>query len=57
MIKSRRMRLVKHVTYMRKFRNACNILDGRSEAKKPLGSRMHMHKVNIKTDLTEVVWD
>jgi hypothetical protein len=36
---------------MRKFRNACNILGGRSEGKKLLGSLMHKYKVNIKTDL------
>jgi hypothetical protein len=34
---------------MRKFRNVCNILGGRSERKRLLGSLMHI--------LTEIVWD
>jgi hypothetical protein len=37
MIKSRRMRWAGHVAQMRENNNACRILVGRSEGKRPLG--------------------
>jgi hypothetical protein len=40
--KSRRMRYVAHVAGMREKRNACNLLVGKPEGKKPLGKPRHV---------------
>jgi hypothetical protein len=38
-------------------RNACRILGGKSEGKRPLGSPKHGRVDNIKMDLREIGWD
>jgi hypothetical protein len=38
-------------------RNACRILVGKSEGKKPLGRPRHKWVDNIKMDLREIGWD
>jgi hypothetical protein len=57
MIKSRRMRWAGHVARMRAPRNACRILVGKPEGKRPLGRPRHRWVGNIKTDLREIGWD
>jgi hypothetical protein len=54
MIKSRRMRLDEHAARMREKRNACRILVGRPEGKRPLERRGRKWVDNIKMDLTEI---
>jgi hypothetical protein len=49
MVKSRRMRSAGHVARMGDKRNACRILVGKPEGKKPLGRRRR--EDNIKVDL------
>jgi hypothetical protein len=56
MIKSRRMRWAGHVAQMDNKRNACMILVGKSEEKRPLGRRRRMWKDNIKMDLRAIGW-
>jgi hypothetical protein len=59
MIKSRRKRWAGHVTRMGEKRNACKILVGKSEGKKPVGRPRHRRLDNIKVELREiggVVW-
>jgi hypothetical protein len=56
MIKSRRMRWAGHVAYMGAKRNACRILLGNPEGKRPLGRPRHMWEDNIKMDLREIGW-
>ena len=53
-IKSRRMRWVVHVVYMRKNRGVYRVLMGKPEGKKPLGRPRHRWQDNIKMDLQEV---
>jgi hypothetical protein len=56
MIKSRRMRWAGHVARMEK-RNACRILVGKPEGKRPLGRPKRRWVDNIKMDLREIEWD
>jgi hypothetical protein len=44
----------KHVARMREHRNACSILVGKSEGKRPLGRRRRRLVDNIKIDLREI---
>jgi hypothetical protein len=53
-IKSRRMRWVKHVARMGEKRNVYMLLVRKSEGKKPLGRQMHRWMDNIKMDLVEI---
>jgi hypothetical protein len=57
MIKSRRMRLAEHVARMGEKRNACRILVGKAEGKRPLGRPRRTWVDNIKIDLREREWD
>jgi hypothetical protein len=56
MIKSRRMRWVGHVSGIGTKRNACRILAGKSEGKRPLGRQRRMWMDSIKMDLRDVEW-
>jgi hypothetical protein len=51
MIKSRKMKRSGHVTLMWKKRNACRILMGKPEGKRPLGRPICMWVGNVKMDL------
>jgi hypothetical protein len=51
MIKSTRMRCVGHVARMGENRNACRILVGKQEGKRPLGRPRRRWVVNTKIDL------
>jgi hypothetical protein len=51
-IKSRRMRWVRHVACMRE--RSVDVLVGKPEGKRPLGRRRHRWEDNIKMDLQEV---
>jgi hypothetical protein len=55
-IKSRRMRWVGHVAGMGEKRNACRLLVGKPEGKRPLGSPRRRWVDNIKMDILEIVW-
>jgi hypothetical protein len=57
MIKSRRMRRAGHVARMGAKRNACGILVGKPEGKRPLGRPRCRWVDNIKMDLRERRWD
>jgi hypothetical protein len=57
MIKSRRMRSAGHVVRMGEKRNACRILVGNPEGKRPLGRPRRRWLENIKIDLREIRWD
>jgi hypothetical protein len=54
-IKSRRMRWTGHVARMGEKRNACRLLVGKPEGKRPLG-RPRRRWVDIRMDLGEVGW-
>jgi hypothetical protein len=54
MLKSRMMKWAGHAARMDKKRNACTILVGKSEGKKPLGSPRCMWEDNIKVNLREI---
>jgi hypothetical protein len=56
-IKSRRMRLARHVARMGQKRNAYRLLVGKPEGNRPLGSPRRRWVVNIRMDLGEVEWD
>jgi hypothetical protein len=56
LIKSRRMRWAGHVARLAEKRNACGILVGRPEGKKPLGRPRRSWKDNIRMDLREIGW-
>ncbi|KAJ4445269.1 hypothetical protein ANN_07070 [Periplaneta americana] len=56
-IKSRRLRLARHVARMGESRNAYRVLVGRPEGKKPLARPRRRWKDNIKMDLREVGYD
>jgi hypothetical protein len=56
-IKSRRMRLVGHIARMGEKRNACRLLVGKPEGKRPLGRPRCRWVDNIKIDLREIGWD
>jgi hypothetical protein len=51
MIKSRKMRCAGHVARIEEKRNACRILVGKPEGKRPLG------RPRINMDLREIGWD
>ena len=42
---------------MEQFRNACRVLVGKPESKRPLGRPRHRWEDNIKMDLREVGYD
>jgi hypothetical protein len=50
------MRWGEHVTRMGAMRNACNVLIGKSEGKRPLGSSVLRRDDNIRIDLREIGW-
>jgi hypothetical protein len=54
MIKSRRMRWAGHVARMGETRDACRILVGKPEGKRPLGRRRRKWVDNIKMDLRKI---
>ncbi|KAJ4449261.1 hypothetical protein ANN_00658 [Periplaneta americana] len=56
-IKSRRLRWAGHVARMGESRNACRVLVGRPEGKRPLGMPRRRWEDNIKMDLREVGYD
>jgi hypothetical protein len=56
MIKSRRMRYVRHVARMVEKRNAYRLLIGKPEGKKPLTRPRHRWVDSIKTDLGDMEW-
>jgi hypothetical protein len=56
MIKFRRVRWAGHVARMREKRNACRILVGKLEGKRPLGRPRRRWMDNIKIDLKERGW-
>jgi hypothetical protein len=56
MINSRRMRWAGHVVRMGAKRNACRILVGKPDAKRPLGGPRHMWEDNITMDVREIGW-
>jgi hypothetical protein len=51
MIKATRMRWERHVAGMGKKRNACRILMGNLEGKRPLGKPRRRWEFNIKMEL------
>jgi hypothetical protein len=56
-IKSRRMRWAGHVARMGAKRNACRLLVGKLERKRPLRRPRRRWLDNIRMDLAEVGWD
>jgi hypothetical protein len=58
MIKSRRIKWVGHIARMGEKRNACRVLVGRPDGKKPLGRHRCRWENNIKMDFRQVgvVW-
>jgi hypothetical protein len=56
MIKSRRVRWAEYVARMGEPRNACRILVGKPEGKRPLGRPRRRWVDNIKMDLGEIGW-
>jgi hypothetical protein len=57
MNKSRRMKWTGHLAGMGEKRNACRILVGKPEGKRPLGRPRRRWVNNIKIDLREIGWD
>jgi hypothetical protein len=56
MIRLRRLKWAGHVALKGKKRNACTILVGKTEGKKPLGRPRCGWEDNIKTNLREIGW-
>jgi hypothetical protein len=56
MMKSRRMRFSGHVARMRETGNACRILVGKPEGKRPLGRPRRRWEDKIKLKFREVGW-
>jgi hypothetical protein len=54
--KSRRMRWAGHVARIGEKRNACRLLVGKPEGKRPLGRPSRRWVDNIRMDLGEVGW-
>jgi hypothetical protein len=54
LIKARRMRWAGHVARVGEVRGAYNILDGRSEGRRPLGRPRRRWEDNMKMDLREI---
>jgi hypothetical protein len=57
MINSRRTRWAEHVERMGETINACRILVGKPEGKRPHGRPRRRWVGNIKMDLREIRWD
>jgi hypothetical protein len=57
MINSRRLRWAGNVARLGEKRNACRILVGKPEGKRPLGRLRRRWVDNIKIDLRERGWD
>jgi hypothetical protein len=57
MIKSRRMRWAGHVARIGEKRNACRILVGKPDGKRPFGRQRRRCVDNIKMDLIQIGWD
>jgi hypothetical protein len=55
-IKSRRMRWAGHIARMGEKRNACRLLVGKPEGKRPLGRTRRRWMDNVKMDLLEIDW-
>jgi hypothetical protein len=55
-IKSRTLRLVRHVERMEIVRNVHKVLVGKTEGKRPLGRARRRWGDNIRLDLKEVGW-
>jgi hypothetical protein len=55
-MKARRLRWAGHVARMREKRNACRLLVGKPEVKRPLGRPRRRWLDNIWIDLVEVEW-
>jgi hypothetical protein len=55
-IKSRRMRLERHVERLEEKRNVYRLLVEKPEGKRPLGRPRHRWVDNIKIDLEEIGW-
>jgi hypothetical protein len=55
-MKSRRMRWAGHVARMGEKRNACRLLVGKPEGKRPLGKPTRRWVNSIRMDLVEVGW-
>jgi hypothetical protein len=53
---SKRMRRVRHATHMGEMTNACNILAGKPERKRPLGRPRHRW-LDIIINLRETGWE
>ena len=56
MIKSRRMRWVRHVACMGERMGADRVLVGKPDGKRPLGRPRRRWEDNIKMNLQQVVW-
>jgi hypothetical protein len=56
MIRSKMMRWAGHVARTGDKRNACRLLVGKPEGKRPLGRPRRRWVDNIKMDLGEIVW-
>jgi hypothetical protein len=54
---SRRMIWTGHAARMEGMRNACSILVGKPDRKRPLGRPRRRWKNNIRIDLREVGWE
>jgi hypothetical protein len=50
------MRWAGHVTPIGEKRNACRLLVGKPDGRRPLGMRRHMSLDNIRMDHVEVEW-
>ena len=57
LIKSRRMRWSGHVARVGERRDACEVLVGKPEGKRPFGRCRRRREDIIKMDLEEVGWD
>jgi hypothetical protein len=56
-IKSRRMRWTWHVARMGEMKNACKILIGKPERKRPIDRPRRRWEDNIRMDLREIGWE
>ena len=56
LMKSRRMRLTRHVASMGENRRAYKILEGKPEGRTPFGKPEYRLENNIKMDLQEIKW-
>jgi hypothetical protein len=56
-IKSRIMRLVRHVSLVEEKRNAYKIFVGKPEAKRPLGKPWRRWVDNIRMDIKDIQWE